>query len=292
MRRALALLVVVLAAGCSGGGDDEEIQPGRVQIGIVDGESIVADGADVAVRQINNAGGIGGALAIDLVREPAAELVAHGVRLLVLPCREGLLAAARVAEAAGVLAVAPCDDGILPGGLRRVFTTGLSPSGQAAALQAFVGDEETRLLAPETARGRRVASLLELRPGGTAPVGPDAPERVRPPAGAPDGTVYATYGFPEPGSKTDEFYERYRSIHGVRPESILAALAADAIDVLSLAIEESASTQPARVTAEIRKGISVGGVLGTIEFPGGTNRPNVDAAIVRVQGSRLRLVAR
>jgi hypothetical protein len=62
--------------------------------------------------------------------------------------------------------------------------------------------------------------------------------------------------------------------------------------VLSVAIEEAAGTQPARVAAELRKGVSVGGVLGTIEFPGGTNRPRVGAAIVKVEGSRLRLVAR
>jgi hypothetical protein len=293
MRRALVLLVVVLAAGCVRGGDDEELEPGTVaRIGIVDGDPIVEAGARVAVAEINNAGGIGGAAQIELARGSVAALTARGVRLLVLPCRNGVLRAARAANASGALAVAPCDDGVLPLSLRRVFAAGLSPAGQATALEAYLGGDGARLLLPTTARGRRVESLLDLRSDGAGPVSPDAPERVTPPENAPDGTVYATYGFPDPGSETDEFYERYRSVHGRRPDSILAALGADAIDVLSLAIEEAAGTQPARVAAELRKGISVGGVLGTIEFPGGTNRPQVDAAIVRVEGSRLRLVAR
>jgi ABC-type branched-subunit amino acid transport system substrate-binding protein len=181
---------------------------------------------------------------------------------------------------------------VLPVRLQRVFTAGLSPARQAAALESYFGGDAARLLPPATPRGRRVASLLDLPGGGTRPVGPDAPERVTPPDGAPDGTIYATYGFPDPGNEADEFYERYRSIYGRRPDSILAALGADAVDVLAVAIESAASAEPARVAAEIREGISVGGVLGTIDFPGGTNRPEVDAAIVRVEGSRLRLVAR
>jgi hypothetical protein len=293
MRRTLVLVVVVLASGCSGGGEDEELEPGSVaRIGIVTGEPIVDEGARVAVAEINNAGGIGGAATIDVVRGSVSALTARGVRLLVLPCREGVLRAAREANASGALAVAPCDDGVLPVSFRRVFTAGLSPARQAAALESDVGDDGARLLLPTTVRGRRVESLLDLRSDGGGPVSPDAPERVTPPEDAPEGAVYATYGFPDPGSEVDEFYERYLSLHGRRPDSILAALGADAIDVLSLAIEEAASTQPARVAAELRKGISVGGVLGTIEYPGETNRPRVDAAIVRVEGSRLRLVAR
>jgi ABC-type branched-subunit amino acid transport system substrate-binding protein len=293
MRRALVLLVVVAAAGCSGGGEDQELEPGSTaRIGIVSGEPIVREGAEVAVAEINNAGGIGGAARIRLAYGSVRALTARGVRLLVLPCRARVLRAAQAANARGALAVAPCDDGVIPTTLRRVFTAGLSPSAQAAALESFVHGGAARVLLPETARGRRVEALLDFRSDGAGPVSPDAPEHVTPPEDAPDGTIYATYGFPDPGSEADEFYERYRSLHGRRPDSILAALGADAIDVLSVAIEEAAGTQPARVAAELRKGVSVGGVLGTIEFPGGTNRPRVDAAVVRVEGSRLRLVAR
>jgi hypothetical protein len=293
MRRALVLLVVAaLAAGCVRGGNDAELLERTVRIGIVSGEPIVAEGARVAAAEINNAGGIGGRARIQLARGSVSTLLQRGVRLLVLPCRAGVLASAETVDEARALALAPCDDGVLPASLQRVFTAGLSPAGQAAALDAYFGDDPVRLLPAETPRGRRVASLLNPRPGGTRPVGPDAPERVTPPEGAPDGTVYATYGFPDPGSEADEFYERYRSIYGRRPDSVIAALGADAVEVLAVAIESAASTAPAPVAAELRDGISVGGVLGTIDFPGDTNRPDVDAAIVRVDGSRLRLVAR
>jgi hypothetical protein len=293
MRRALVLPVVVaLAAGCARGGSDEELQPGTVRIGIVQGEPIVAEGARVAAAEINNAGGIDGKARIELLHGSASALLDRDVRLLVLPCREGVLRAARAAEAGLALAVAPCDDGRIPTSLGWVFTAGLSPAGQAAALESYVGNDAVRLLDPETPRGHAVATLLEVRTGGDRPAGPDAPEHVTPPAGAPDGTVYATYGFPDPGSEADEFYERYRSLHGHRPDSILAALGADALDVLAVAIDSAENAAPARVVEELRGGITVSGVLGKIDFPGDTNRPRVDAAIVRVEGSRLRLVAR
>lgn len=293
MRRALVLLVVAaLAAGCTRGGNDEELQDLTVRIGIVFGEPIVAEGARVAAAEINNAGGIGGRATIQLARGSVSTLLERGVRLLVLPCRDELLVAARAAAQTGALAVAPCDDGVLPAHRPRVFTVGLSPARQAEALESYLGANPARLLPPATPRGRRVASLLDLPAGGTRPAGADAPERVTPPEGAPDGTVYATYGFPDPGNEADEFYERYRSLYGHRPDSIIAALGADAVELLAVAIELAASAEPARVAAEIREGISVGGVLGTIDFPGDTNRPEVEAAIVRVDGSRLRLVGR
>jgi ABC-type branched-subunit amino acid transport system substrate-binding protein len=292
MRRALFLVVVALAAGCIGGGSDEELQPGTVRIGVVQGEQIVAEGARVAVAEINNAGGIQGVVRIVLVHGSADALLRRGVRFLVLPCRRGVLSALQAAERVGAVAVAPCDDGELPRRLRRTFTAGLSPGAQAAALESYAGGKAARVLPAETARGRRVAAFLDLRTGGSRTVSPDAPEAVTPPPGAPDGTVYATYGFPDPGNEADEFYERYRALYGRRPDSIVSALAADAVDVLASAIDSAESTEPGPVADEIRRGISLGGVLAVIEFNGGTNRALVDAAIVRVDGSRLRYVAK
>ena len=293
MRRALVLPVAVaLAAGCARDGSEQELAPVPVRIGIVRGEPIVAEGVRVAVAEINNGGGIHGKAMIVLTQDSVQALLAHRVHLLVLPCRKGVLEAVRAADAARAVAVAPCDDGELPTGLGRVFTAGLSPAAQAAALRSYVGRGAVRLLDAETPRGRLVAGLLDLRGGGERPVAPDAPEGVTPPNGAPDGTVYATYGFPDPGSETDEFAERYRSLYGRRPDSILAALGADALDVLAVAVDSAASAAPARVAAELHAGLTVGGVLGKIDFAGGTNRARVKAAIVRVEGSRLRLVAR
>lgn len=293
MRRALLALVVVLA-GCAGGGDgDRELPPdSRVTIGIVDGERLIGEGARVEANTVNNAGGIGGAATIQLVRGTAQELLGRGVRLLVLPCRAGVVEAARAVNATKALAVAPCDNGVVDPRFRRVFTTGLSPRGQAEAIDEQVDGKAHRVLPAETPRGRRVAQLLELGSGGEAIVSPDAIVRVHAPPGTPDGTLFGAVGFPDPGSRTDEFYERFKAVYGRRPETILAALAADSIDVLSDAIEVAGSPQPGLVATELRKGMEVGAVLGDIEFSGGTNRPSkVPSVVVRYSDGRLRTVS-
>ena len=289
--RALAVMLLgaALVAGC--GGEDEperELSRGAVRIGVVDAERLVAEGARVEANRVNNAGGIAGALAVDLERGSAAELLDAGVRLLVLPCRRGLAAAVRAVEGRGVVAVAPCDDGRLPRTSPRVFVTGLSPTAQAEALEDHVGGQ-ARLVPPRTRRGRLVSSLLRLEPGGSSQVSPDAPERPQEPPDAPDGTLFATFGFPEPGSRTDDFFERFRAIFGRRPESIVAALSSDALTVLVKAIEEAAAVEPALVAAELHDGLEARGVLGELEFGGETSRADVDAVVVRLRGGRLRI---
>jgi len=284
------VLAAALVAGC--GGEDEperELEPGgRALIGVVDTERLVAEGVRVEANRINNAGGIAAALAVDLERGSATDLLDAGVRLLILPCRRGLLAGARAAQARGALAVAPCDDGRLVPVPERVFSVGLSPAAQAEALANRV-DGTARMLPAQTRRGRRVAALLSLEGDGSTRVSPDAPERAQAPPDAPEGTLFATFGFPQPGSRTDDFYERFRAVFGRRPESVVAALASDALTVLATAIEEAASLEPGLVAAELRSGLDARGVLGEIEFPGETNRATVDAAIVRLRGGRLRL---
>jgi ABC-type branched-subunit amino acid transport system substrate-binding protein len=121
-------------------------------------------------------------------------------------------------------------------------------------------------------------------------VSPDAPERVVAPPGAPEESLFATFGFPEPGSRTDEFYERFRAVYGRRPETILSALGADAVNALAGAIELAASTRPDLVAAEVRKGFEVRGVLNELSFPGDTNRADVTAVIVRLRDGKLRVV--
>ncbi len=290
-RLAVVLLAAALVSGC--GGEDEperELQPGgSVTIGIVNGERLVREGARVEANRVNNAGGVGGALTIRLARGTVADLLARGVRLFVLPCRLDLVGAARAVSEAGAFAVAPCDDGVVEGSPRVVFT-GLSPRAQAEALSDFVGGEAARELAPETARGERVEAFLDLERGDASIVSPDAPERVVAPPGAPEESLFATFGFPEPGSRTDEFYERFRAVYGRRPETILSALGADAVNALTGAIELAASTRPNLVAAEVQKGFEVRGVLNEISFPGDTNRADVDAVIVRIRDGKLRVV--
>jgi hypothetical protein len=280
LRPGLLALVALLAA-CGGNDEPErELQPGgSVTIGIVDGERLIGEGARVEANRVNNAGGVGGALTIRLARGTVPELLARGVRLFVLPCRLELDAAVSAVTKAGGYAVAPCDDGVVEG----------SPRAQAAALSDFVDGEARRELPPQTARGARVEPFLGLDTGGASIVSPDAPERVVAPLGAPKETLFATFGFPEPGSRTDEFYERFRAVYGRRPETILSALGADAVNALAAAIELAASTQPDLIAAEVRKGFEVRGVLNELSFLGGTNRAEVDAVIVRLRDGKLRV---
>lgn len=291
MHQRLGLLALVALLAACGGNDepDRELQPGgTVTIGIVNGERLVAEGARVEANRINNAGGIGGALTVRLARGTVPELLGRGVRLFVLPCRLELAGVVSAVTNAGAYAVAPCDDGVLEGSPRVAFT-GLSPRAQADALADFVDGEAARELVPMTARGVRVKRFLGLAKGGASIVSPDAPERVVAPPGAPEESLFATFGFPEPGSRTDEFYERFRSVYGRRPETILSALGADALNALAAAIEEAASTKPDLLAAEVRKGFEVRGVLGEISFPGNSNRAEVDAVIVRLRDGRLRV---
>jgi len=282
---------VALLAACGGNDEPErELQPGgTVTIGIVNGERLVAEGARVETNRINNAGGIGGALTVRLLRGTVPQLVTRGVRLFVLPCRLDLAEAVSEVTKACAYAVAPCDDGVVDGSPQVAFT-GLSPRAQADALSDFVGGEAARELASTTARGGRVEPFLGLRRGGASIVSPDAPERVVAPPGAPEESLFATFGFPEPGSRTDEFYERFRAVYGRRPETILSALGADALNALAGAIELAASTRPGLVAAEVRRGFEVRGVLNELSFPGDTNRAEVDAVIVRLRDGKLRVV--
>lgn len=298
----LCLLAAVAAlAGCAGDDEDDELPPGsvaRIGVAAVPGgrEALVPRGVQVAAAAINAAGGIGGAARIELVIGPVERLLDRGIRLLVLPCdQQGALAGARLVQRRGAVAVAPCDDGILPS-LSRVFQAGLSPQVQADLLADRLA-EPVSFLPPATQRGRLVERLLSERlqvVGSEPTAGTDAPERVLPPADAPDGVLFVTYGFPEPGTETDEFYERYKALFGRRPFSIVAALAADALGVLAAAIEIAATTEPGPVAAVIgEEGVEVAGALGEIEFPGGTTQPSkVPAVVLRVERGRYRVVGR
>lgn len=298
MHRPAALVAAAVLAGC-GGENEAEIRPGPITIGVVaargEREPLVLRGVQVAGAAVNAFGGIGGAAPIELVVGTLEELLDRNLRLLVLPCEQAAArSAALIAQARGATAVAPCDDGAIPT-LSRVFTTGLSPAAQAEALAGLL-QEPVGLAPPETRRGRVVARLLaeRVRVGSSAPsAGTDAPERVRPPNEALEGSVYVTYGFPEPGNELDEFYERYKAMFGRRPGSIVAALAGDALHVLAIAIEEAASPDPLAVAAQIRdEGVEVGGVLGTIEFADGSTKPTNEWVALRVERGRYRVIER
>ncbi len=291
-RLAVVLVTAALVSGCGGAGEPErELQPGgSVTIGIVDGERLIREGARVEANRVNNAGGVGGALTIRLARGTVDRAPGPGCPALRAPVparprRRRRSGRRRAARSRSRRATTGCSRA-----LTQIVFTGLSPRAQAEALSDFVGGEAGRELAPQTARGTRVETFLGLDRGGASIVSPDAPERVVAPPGAPEESLFATFGFPEPGSRTDEFYERFRAVYGRRPETILSALAADAVNALAAAIELAASTSPALVAEEVQEGFEVRGVLNELSFPGDTNRAEVEAVIVRLRDGKLRVV--
>jgi hypothetical protein len=109
-------------------------------------------------------------------------------------------------------------------------------------------------------------------------------------AGRRDGVTYATFGYPVPGTKLDEVYERYRLAYGSRPEGSEVQLGYNGIRVVDDAVDKAKSVDP-RVVAAVLPGLSVGGAGGELDFPdGGSHQPRADVAVVAVAGGRLDLV--
>jgi ABC-type branched-subunit amino acid transport system substrate-binding protein len=104
------------------------------------------------------------------------------------------------------------------------------------------------------------------------------------------GVTFATFGFPVPGTKLDEVYERYRLAYGSRPDGSEVQLGFNAIRVVDGAVDAARSTDPRAVAAAL-PGLSVGGAGGVLDYPdSGSRQPRADVAVVQVDGGRLDLV--
>jgi branched-chain amino acid transport system substrate-binding protein len=109
-------------------------------------------------------------------------------------------------------------------------------------------------------------------------------------AAALEGTVFTTFGYPEPGLGTDELYEKYKARLGRRPEGSYAALGYDAVKVLEAAINEAESVEPGAVAAALAD-LDVQGALGKISYPrGGDRNPAREIAVVEIEGGEPTLV--
>jgi ABC-type branched-subunit amino acid transport system substrate-binding protein len=298
----IAAAAILLAVGCADGSEEEiELRPGVLDVGVLvaPGSDLgrtraIANGARIAVQEYNALGGVGGALRLRLVVGSERALRRQGVQHLILPCAGERLPSPRS------IATAACGRAA-----RRVVAAAMSASAQGAALAEYADQEGAETIAvptPNGGRERRVRAALEaaaaergitivdepaaadVRVGLAAPVTGEAP------ADSVEGTVYATYGLPEPGDELDELLERHRFLLGVRASTVEPALGFDALRVLALALEEAGVTAPAAVAAEVRQGLQVRGAFGEIEYPGGTTRPELRVAIVGVHDGRLELV--
>src|SRR5262249_35409843 len=108
--------------------------------------------------------------------------------------------------------------------------------------------------------------------------------------GRRDGVTYATFGYPTPGTKLDEVYERYRLAYGSRPEGSEVQLGYNGIRVVDDAVDEAKSPDPRAIVAAL-PGLRVGGAGGVRVFPeGGSDQPRGAVAGVLCDAGHLDLV--
>jgi len=306
------LLAAVLALGsaaCGGsssGAPKRKLRPGTLAVGAVVASArdrVIARGARIGVGEVNNVGGIGGKVRLRLLTAPdAAALIRGGASVVLLPCAAGDQRRAQAALAGrDVLALATCSD---------------RPPGAAWPVGPSVADRADALFATLRGRGVKAVSLRAATPalrraaarwgvavaasgpvvtgGGWATVpgsrrayGLDGLDT---PVGRRDGVTYATFGYPVPGTKLDEVYERYRLAYGSRPEGSEVQLGYNGIRVVDDAVDEAESTDP-RAVAAVLPGLSVGGAGGTLDFAdGGSHQPRADVAVVQVVDGQLDLI--
>lgn len=318
LRHAAWLLAAVSLAGCSGGSDsrDRQVPPGTITIGFpndVRHDPELSNGAKIAARQINGLGGIDGALKIRLlVRDTggdpkrggrlATRLIEDGARVLILPCDVGSQRAiVRAARGKRLLLLGTCNyDPALVDRTPFFWAVGVGANVEAAALADYAHNQgygSVHLTVPATADGRRLAHYfalaarqrgIDVSPNAAhadAILGTDLADSRR--AVHHEGLVFATFGYPDPGFATDEFYERYRSYYGVRPDSSRSVLAYSALKLLERAVNRAEAAGLGPVTHELR-GLQWESPLGHVTYPdsGGRN-PETKVALVQVKDGRL-----
>ena len=304
----LAAVLAFGAAACGGSASSApkgKLRPGTLTVGAVVASArdrVIARGARIGVGEVNNVGGIGGKVKLRFRTSPdAAALVRGGARVVLLPCAAHDQARAQAALAGrDVLQLATCNG---------------RPPGAAWAVGPSVADRWDALFGTLRGRGVKSVSLRGATPalrsaasrwgvaatsgpvvtgGGWATVpasgaayGLDGLDTA---AGRRDGVTYSTFGYPTPGTKLDEIYERYRLAYGSRPEGRVVQLGYNGIRVVDDAVDKAKSTDPRAVTA-VLPGLSVGGAGGTLDFPkGGSHQPRADVAVVEVSERQLDLV--
>jgi branched-chain amino acid transport system substrate-binding protein len=130
----------------------------------------------------------------------------------------------------------------------------------------------------------------QLRAAGvTAPLyGPDGWDNIAfiDFAGADaEGVVFATHGFPVPGSRFESFIAELTEFQGREPEApALATTGGDAIDVIMAAVTAAGSIDPAAIAGALAELENVEVVNGTISYKGTAGVPQKTVAIVAIEG--------
>ncbi len=310
MKRAAALIAVLALAGCFHA-DEEAARPGQgtFTIGVVvasERDEVIARAAQLAVDEVNDAGGVRGRVRMRVVR------AARNVDALVLPCDTP------APQTDVVFVLATCDSA--PG----AWSVGPVWALRADALAEHLRDDDVDEAAViATRRGEELGAALAERGiettdgvvvGSTDAVATDAgweiaarvarrselpvtgldlldsAQGIREAGEAAEGAVFATFGYPVPGSELDELYERHRLEHGARPDGSYAGLGYDAVRVVVEAIEKAGSVAAEDLAAAL-PGLEVGGSLGVLDYPEDGGRvPVADVALVEVRDGRLELI--
>jgi branched-chain amino acid transport system substrate-binding protein len=257
----------------------------------------------------------------------ARRLVRDGARVLVLPCDAAAeRAVADSARGRKVLLLATCNyDPALVDRTPLLWAVGMGANLEAAALADHVlakGYTRLYVAPPRSVDGRRLARYFDAAAAQRSLILTTRPKRAdaivsvlsaratvalskrspKPVLGTDladsreilraEGVTYTTFGYPDPGFATDEFYERYRAHFGVRPDSSSAGLAYAAILLFERAVNKAESAALPLVTHELR-GLEMESPLGHLTYAdSGDRNPGIKVALVQVKDGKLQLLTR
>lgn len=258
----------------------------------------------------------------------ARRLIDKGARVLVLPCDlDSQRAVARAARGTTVLLLGTCNyNPALVARTPFFWAVGMGANLEAAALADHAhakGYERVYVTPPRSVEGQRLARYFEAAAKQRSLVLAPTPKRAdaivsvlpvratlrlikrhskpvlatdlvdsRRIFGGSEGLTFTTFGYPDPGFATDEFYERYRSYYGLRPDGSFSALAYAAILLFERAVNRAESAAPFPVTHELR-GLEMESPLGHLSYPDkGDRNPQVKVALVQVKDGKLQLLTR
>lgn len=136
------------------------------------------------------------------------------------------------------------------------------------------------------------AFLKALRAAGvTTPFlstdGNDSPLLASSGGKAVNGVVFATHGFPRPGSAMAKFRASYRKLMGKNPEtSVIEAIGRDNVYALAYAAAKARSTDPDKILAQLAKLKNVPLATGTITMNPKTRTPIKPITLVKMVGTK------
>ena len=104
---------------------------------------------------------------------------------------------------------------------------------------------------------------------------------------AVEGMVFATHGYPEPGSKNATFQEQLTAFLGKPSDGpALASLAGDIMAVIKNAVEKAGSLDPKAIATQVDQTENVDGINGTITLKGTEGVPTKMVYLVGVENGK------